>query len=187
MSTSSPAGPANCARLQSLLEALAAYSKARVQLLQELHLEVSNRDPLAELSEHLVLALLGGALAPSRVQKDYDLTTATQQRVQVRYLANPVGTQWVNEHHVRSGAGFDLYALVLYEAFRPVAVLVFPASLGSINAALGKRHPDQQVSLQLTRRNYLAVRDEADRFRALGMQVWLQPLVGEAQMKDQGI
>jgi hypothetical protein len=181
VSTSSPsAGPANSTRLQSLLEALAAYGDARVKLLQELQLEVSNRDPLAELSEHVMLALLGGELAPSRVQKDYDLTTAAQQRVQVRYLANPAGTRWVNEHHVRSAAGFELYALVLYEAFSTVAVLVFPSSLGTINEALGKRHPDQDMSLQLTRRNYLAIRDDPDRFRALGMQVWLQPFVGEA-------
>jgi hypothetical protein len=94
--------------------------------------------------------------------------------VQVRYLANP-GTTWVNEHHVQTSADADSYALVLFEAFEPVGVLMFPAQLSAICAALGKRHGNQDTSVQFTRRNWWALRDDPDRFRDLGMQVWLPP------------
>jgi hypothetical protein len=145
-----------------------------------LDLAVSNRDPLAEFSEHLVRALLGGKLASNRVQKDYDLIIPSGEKVQIRYLANPGTSKWVNEHHVRCAPGFDLYALVLYDAFRPSSVLVFPASLTAIGAALHKAHPGQDLSLQLTRANYLMIRDDPGRFRRLGMQVWLAPFTRPA-------
>src|SRR5262249_5622271 len=93
--------PADPARLEVLLRSLEAYRAARVRLLEVLDLAVSNRDPLAEFSEHLVQALLGGKLASSRVQKGYDLTIPSGERVQVRYLANPGAVSWVNEHNVR--------------------------------------------------------------------------------------
>jgi hypothetical protein len=107
-------------------------------LLRLLGLEASNRDPLTEVSEYLVQAPLGGTMAASRVQKGYDLIVPSGQRVQVRYLANAGGARWVNEHHIRCGAGFDLYALVLYESFTPTAVLVFPTDLTAIGTALRK-------------------------------------------------
>jgi hypothetical protein len=165
-----------------LISALQAYGRARERLLQVLRLEASNRDPLAEVSEHLVHALLGGMMAARRVQKGYDLIVPSGKRVQVRYLANASGARWVNEHHIRCGDGSDLYALVLYESFTAVAVLVFPPDLTAIGAALGKAHPGQHLNLELTRPNYLMIRGDPDRFRRLGMQVWLPPfdqVIGE--------
>jgi hypothetical protein len=167
--------PADSARVQQLLGGLKEYRLARLGLLDVLGLAVSNRDPLAEFSEHLVWALLGGELASSRIQKGYDLVEPSGVRVQVRYLANPTGSTWVNEHHIRCGTGFDVYALVLYESFIPTCVLVFPGLLTEIGAVLGKKHPAQDAELQLTRANYLKIRDHPDQFRQLGMQVWSPP------------
>ena len=47
--------------------------------------------------------------------------------------------------------------------------------LGPVCHALGKQHGDQNTTLQFGRRNWLAVRDHPDRFRDLGMRVWLPP------------
>ena len=114
MAIASPADqPADPGRLRALLRSLEAYRSARAQFLEALDLAVSNRDPLAGFSEHLVAALLGETLADSRVQKGYDLINPAGERVQVRYLANPGSIKWVNEHHVRCGPDFDRYALVL--------------------------------------------------------------------------
>lgn len=167
--------PAEPARVRELLTALAEYRPARLRLLGSLGLAASNRDPLAEFSEHLVHALLGGKLASNRVQKGYDLILTDGRLVQVRYLANPAGSTWVNEHHIRCGTGFDLYALVLFESFTPACVLVFPSLLTGIGAALGKRHPAQEAELQLTRANYVKIRGHPDQFRQLGVQIWSPP------------
>ncbi|RKR89927.1 hypothetical protein BDK92_4287 [Micromonospora pisi] len=78
--------PADPQRLATLLGALDDYRQARRALLTALRLPASNRDPLAELSEHLVQALLGGELAPSRVQAHWDLTLPDHARVQIKYL-----------------------------------------------------------------------------------------------------
>lgn len=165
-------------RAAELLEALDAYRLARQRLLSVLDLASSNRDPLAEFAEQFVAALTGGNLASSRVQAGYDLTTPAGQTVQVRCLAN-TGTAWVNEHRIVSRPGAGLYALVIFEGFAVAAVLVFPPQLASICAALGKRHPAQDTTLQFTRPNFVAIRDNPDRFRALGMQVWLPPFPGD--------
>lgn len=157
-----------------LCAALDRYRPARQQLLATLGLGASNRDPLAEWSEHFVAALTGGLLAASRVQALYDLSVPGGQTVQVRYLANP-GVTWVNEHHVRNLPGADRYALVLFEAFEAVAVLMFPTDLTAVGAALGKRHGDQQATLQFTRRNWWSIRDDPDHYRGLGLAVWLPP------------
>jgi hypothetical protein len=133
---------------------------------------VSNRDPLAEFSEQIVHALMGGVLATNRVQVGHDLVLLDGQKVQVRYLANPDGS-WVNEHRVYQIPGVELYALVIFEAFRLVGVLVFPThGLSPICEALGKRHPRQHEQLQFTRRNWWTIRDDPERFRKLGMRVW---------------
>lgn len=100
-------------------------------MLATLGLGVSNRDPLAEWSEHLVAALTGGRLAVSRVQAIHDLTTPDGLTVQVRYLANP-NIAWVNEHAVRVLPGMDRYALVLFEAFTVTGVVMFPPDLTAI-------------------------------------------------------
>lgn len=169
--------PTDPGRLEALLTSLEAYCVARVRFLEMLDLAVSNRDPLAEFSEHLVQALLGGRLASNRVQKGYDLIIPSGKRVQVRYLANPGTTRWVNEHRVVWSPGFDLYALVLYESFTPVGVLIFPQDLAAIGAVLRKVHPGQDRSLQLTHANYLAIRQHPARFEKLGMQIWLAPFI----------
>jgi hypothetical protein len=157
--------------VDDLLEALGAYRAARTVILDVLGIPSSNRDPLAEFSERIVAALLGGVLAPNRVQTGYDITLTDGRTVQVKYLANP-GGPWVNEHHIRSLAGVDHYAVVIYEAFKLKAVLVFPADLTDVCARLGKRHPRQESELQLTRRNYEAICKDLDTYEQYGVQVF---------------
>jgi hypothetical protein len=162
-------------RSAELLQALDAYRPARQAFLGALGLPASNRDPFAEFSEQLVHAVMGGTLATSRVQAGHDLVLLDSQKVQVRYLANP-GSAWVNEHRVYRIPGVRLYALVLFEAFAVVGMLVFPTdALVPICAALRKRHPAQEEQLLFTRRNWWAIRDEPDRFTLLGMRIWLPP------------
>ncbi len=165
----------DAARVLELCDALDAYRPARQQLLAVLNLGLSNRDPLAEWSEHIVNALVSGHLAPNRVQAHYDLTTPDQLTVQVRYLANP-SQAWVNEHHVRSLPGVDRYALVLFDAFTVIGIVMFPPDLTQIGAALGKKHPNQHDTLQFTRRNWWTIRDDPRPVRSLGVTVWLPPL-----------
>jgi len=163
------------ARAAALVAALDAYRQARQTLLAALHLPQSNRDPLAEFSEHLVAALTGAALAPSRVQAGHDLVLPDRQKIQVRYLANPSGA-WVNEHLVQRIPGVEWYALVLFEAFAVIGVLALPADrLTQLGQALGKRHPRQDETLQLTRRNWCAIREDPNRFREFGVHAWLPP------------
>ena len=158
-------------RLAEMLTALQAYRHARATFLQALGCDTSNRDPFAEFSEHLVAGLLDAELAASRVQKGYDVTTPDGDRVQVRYLANPAD-RWVNEHLVDFRGDCDRYALVVFEAFDPKSVVVFRrASLGAVCAALGKRHPNQDVTLQLTERNYRQLLAERDEFGRHGVEV----------------
>jgi hypothetical protein len=164
-------------RANELMRALDEYRPARQALLATLGLSASNRDPLAEFSEQLVHALLGGVLARSRVQAGHDLVQVDGRKVQVRYLANPSSGPWINEHRVHRIPGVELYALVLFEAFDVVGVLVFALDrLAEICAALCKRHPDQHDQLQLTRRNWQAIRDDPKTFEALGVRVRLPPL-----------
>lgn len=113
-------------RAEQLLAALDMYRPARQKLLATLGLPASNRDPFAELSEQLVHALMGGLLAESRVQAGHDLVLLDGMKVQARYLANPSSDTWINEHRVHQIPGVELYALVLFEAFQVVGVLVFP-------------------------------------------------------------
>jgi len=155
-------------KFRQLLDALARYRTARVELLGGLR--AGNRDPLVEWSERLVAELLGGTLAESVVQKDWDGQVG-QEHVQVRYLANSPG-RWVNEHRVTSLPGVDRYALVIFEAFVPVAVLVFPNDLTAVCAAIGKRHPDQDRVLQFTQANYRAIINNPERFRQLDVQIF---------------
>ncbi|WEO92753.1 hypothetical protein A6P39_000670 [Streptomyces sp. FXJ1.172] len=166
----------NGAGLAELLSGLDSYRLARQTLLGVLGLGQSNRDPLAEFAEHLVGALWQGQLAESRVQANYDLISADGECVQVKYLANPL-SDWPNEHTVRSIPGVRWYALVVYEAFAVTGVLAFPSDLTEICSALGKRHPGQSTSLQLTRRNWWTIRDNADAYRQLGMRIWVPPFL----------
>lgn len=95
-STAGASGPRD---LPNLIVALGTYRAAREKFLVALGCDSSNRDPFAEFAEHVALAIIGGNLAQSRVQKGWDLTDGDGQRVQVRYLANPA-SRWVNEHLV---------------------------------------------------------------------------------------
>jgi hypothetical protein len=156
------------------------YVEARNALLGELGLgRQSNRDPLAEFSEWLVAALVGGTLAHSPVQRDWDVQ-AGNDRIQVKYLANPPGG-WINEHEIHTSPLMTHYAIVLFEALLPTAVLVFPArGLAAISAALGKRHPNQEMTLQFTRHNYEAIMRDRAGFAALGMRIYEGEDWGEA-------
>lgn len=155
-----------------LLAALRSYRSARRTFLTALGCHESNRDPLAEFAEQISHAILGGQMATSRVQKGYDLVTDNGHKVQVRYLANP-GDRWVNEHLVDFRGEIDLYALLIVEALDAKSLLVFSRpSLSAVAAALGKRHPSQDTTIQFTRRNYWQVLAEADRFQEMGVQVY---------------
>jgi hypothetical protein len=67
----------------------------------------------------------------------------------------------------------DAYALVVVEDLDPKHVLLFRrAGLAEICALLGKRHPDQERTLQLTRRNYLTLLAHPDQFAPLGVDVF---------------
>jgi hypothetical protein len=159
--------------VSALLETLDAYRTARAEFLEALGCGGSNRDPFAEFAESIAVAALGGTMAKSRTQKGWDFMDPEGRRVQVRYLANPVG-QWVNEHLVDfRGDGCDRYALLVVEAFEPQALLTFDAAhLGAIGAALGKRHGDQEHTLQLTQRNCKALVADQARFASLGVRVF---------------
>ena len=158
--------------LHELLEALSLYRAARHALLTKVGVPLSNRDPLAEFAEVLVATLVGGTLATSRVQAGWDLETPDGTRYQVKYLANAIDSG-VNEHCIRSRPGVDWYALVMIEDFTVAGVVAFPPDLTNVGAALGKKHPRQDVELQFTRVNWLAIRNHPEQFRELGVQIWL--------------
>ena len=158
-----------------LTQAITRYSTARAEFLRELGVAGSNRDPLAEFSEYFAVSLLGGRLADSRVQKGYDLIDAQGRYVQVRYLAN-AAERWVNEHLVIFDEGLDAYALLIFENLAPTGMVVFPrAAVSAVGAALGKRHPNQDRTLQLTQANWLALLARQAEFVALGLAFFLAP------------
>lgn len=155
-----------------LLQYFQEYRRARLALLERLGCPHSNRDPLAEFSERLVASLLGGRLAESRVEKGYDVVLPDGGRVQVKYLANPTGT-WVNGHTIRFTADMEAYAVVFFVDLQPTTVLIFPREgCAAVAAALGKRHPAQETTLQLTQRNYEQILRQHDRFTALGVDIF---------------
>ncbi len=150
------------------------YVETRHALLDALQLPWrSNRDPLVEFSEWLVAELVDGTRAESPVQKDWDVRGPTGERIQVKYLANSA-EHWVNEHEIRVNEGMDSYAIVIFEALLPEAVLIFPArNLETIGAALGKRHANLSTTLQFTQRNYYTIRSDIARFTGLDLQLYL--------------
>ena len=150
-----------------------AYSDARRQVLAAISCDDSCRDPLSEFAERLVQDQLGGDLASSRVQKDYDLTTPDGRRVQVKYLANPADG-WRNEHHVRFAGEMDDYAVVFFEGFDVTAVVVFAREhIAAVCGRLGKRHPHQDRGLQLTRANLRAILADEAAFAVLGVRCFV--------------
>jgi hypothetical protein len=155
-----------------LLAALRTYRAARDEFLALLGCAESNRDPFSEFAERVALAALGGTLAASRTQKGWDFMDFDERRVQVRYLANPLGP-WVNGHVVDfRGGGCDRYALVIFEALDAQSLIVFDhAHLTDVGRALGKRHAGQEDTLQLGQANYLAIVAAPARFADLGVEV----------------
>lgn len=159
-------------RWEELREAFERYARGRAELLEAIGVTGSNRDPLAEFSERLIAMLLDGELASNRVQRGWDLM-AGGRRVQVKYLANASDEVWVNEHHIHITADMDDYAIVFFEGLLPVSAIVFPFDgLEAISAELGKKHPKQTTTLQLTRVNYRRLLAERDRFAKLGVRVF---------------
>lgn len=158
-----------------LVAAMSVYRAARRDFLEALGIPISNRDPLAEFSERLVTELVGGRLADSRVAKGYDVIDTQECKIQVRYLANPEG-RWINEHLVKFDEGVDFYALVIVEALEPRAVILFARqTLQDVCVLLGKRHPNQDVTLQLTQLNVKALLADQAGFKALGVRTWREP------------
>ncbi len=156
-----------------------SYREARVKLLDSSGLRLSNRDPMAEFSEALVRVLYKGSVARSRMQRSWDVLSALNRRIHVEYLANPVGS-WVNNHLVLPSSEVDDCALVIFIDLMPESVLVFPAAgLGPIGALLETRRPQQEMSLELTQRNYSLIRSDPGRFALLGVDVWLRIATGE--------
>ncbi|MGH4013862.1 MAG: hypothetical protein ACRDSL_08010 [Pseudonocardiaceae bacterium] len=165
-----PTLPADPARVRTLVAALEEYRHARERLLVVLG-HSSNRDPLAEMAEHLVTALIGGTLARNRVQKGWDIELPDGAKAQVKYLANASGP-WINEHLVHRIEAVYWYVLVIIEAFAVRGVLAFPVDLAPIGRALGKRHSSQDTTLQFTRANWQAIQSDPHLFQALGLRVW---------------
>lgn len=158
------------------LELFRTYASARKKFLREIGIEDSCRDPLAEFAEWIVQREYGGQPADSRVQKGYDLVLDSGERVQVKYLSNPDGT-WRNEHHIVFTDDMDKYAIVFFENFEIVSLICFPKNtLNEICSKLKKRHPNQDQSLQLTKRNYEQIIAESDSFALLGVQCKTYPI-----------
>ena len=162
---------ANRPNWQELRDAFERYARGRAELLEAIGVTSSNRDPLAEFSERLIAALLGGSLATNRVQPGWDVQ-AGERQVQVKYLANGPDA-WVNEHHIQVTSEMHDYAIVFFEALLPVTAIVFSCDrLLEIGAALRKKHPNQNTTLQLTRTNYLQLLAERERFAQLGVRLF---------------
>lgn len=155
-----------------LLSQFHTYSEARGRFLEHLNLSKSFRDPLAEFSEILVSKTLNATLVTSRVQKSYDLIRSNKRLVQVKYLLNP-SRAWVNEHHVTFPEAVNEYALVIYISLKLESIIVFKReTLGQVCKLLGKKHPNQNISLQFTKRNYDSILSEESEFDKFGVEVY---------------
>jgi hypothetical protein len=88
-------------------------------------------------------------------------------------LSNPPGT-WVNGHVVDFRGGHcDRYALLVIEAFEPIALFVFDAEhISRVGSALSKRHVDMEHTLQLSQRNIATLCSESALFAPYGVQVF---------------
>lgn len=160
-------------RVNELISQYQIYSEARNQFLAKINLSMSCRDPLAEFGEALVGELLGATLADSRVQKGYDLIKPNQRLVQVKYLCNP-STNWVNEHQINFPYGVHEYALAIFVSLQLESVLVFQReTLGQVCSLLAKTHPNQDTTLQFTRRNYQTILSEKTKFKDLGVKMYV--------------
>ena len=162
--------------LARIHEVYQKYVDARNALLNELNLSrKSNRDPLSEFSEWLVKELVGGILASSPIQKDWDVQTPNGETYQVKYLANST-EKWVNEHPVSVNEAMKYYALVIFEDLLPKAVIIFPANnLARIGELLKKKHPNLDKTLQFTKANYTQIIKNTAHFSAENVRIFLAP------------
>lgn len=164
--------------ISDILYALGVYRVARSDFLRLLGCHTSNRDPLAEFSERLAEAWLRGTLASSRVQRGYDLIDGDGRRVQVKYLANPPGT-WVNGHEVRFTSEVDAYVVVMIEALDFAGAVCFArTTIPEVSRRLGKRHPNQETTLQITQANWRSIVASRSAFDSIGVAVLLPSDVG---------
>ncbi len=152
------------------------YVEARNALLEELQLKgKSNRDPLSEFSEWLVAVLVKGTLAENRVQKGWDVLTPNGEKIQVKYLANSADSG-VNWHTIQTNELMNSYAVVIFEALLPQAVIIFPViNLAEVGTKLGKKHGHLDTTLQLTRANYRNILENIAEFNGSGVRVYLPP------------
>ncbi len=162
--------------LSHLLEVYERYIDARNILLDELQLKGrSNRDPLPEFSERLVAALVEGDLADSRVQPGWDVQGTDGEKIQVKCLSNSTD-EWVNGITIEVNRLMDSYAMVIFKALLPQAVIFFPArNLAAVGNALGKLHGNLDSTLQFTRANYRQILSNPSWFKGLGVRVYLPP------------
>lgn len=157
-----------------LINSFTEYRDCRLRLVRSLDIGISHRDPLSEFAEVLVAKMVGGDLARNRVQKGWDILTDTKERVQVKYLANPSRGSWMNWHTIVKDDGWDWYALVVYLDLLPRAVYFFPNDdFTEVCKALGKRHGDQDCTLQFTKTNHQAISADPEKYEKLGMKVVL--------------
>jgi len=159
--------------VSELLSRFTRYGQERQRLLKDMARPASQRDPLSEIAEHLVAALLGGKLARNPVQQGWDIKASDESRVQVKYLANPSMSQWPNEHEVKFPAEADEYALVVFVALAPRWVFVFKkGKTEPIYDLLRKSHANKESTLQLTRKNLRTIVGSPAAFEEAGMRVF---------------
>lgn len=164
-------------RLSHLREILGRYSAARRAFLGALGLSTSNRDPLSEFAESYVSCLLDGTRARSRTQKGWDVALRDGKRVQVKFLANRLHGDWVNEHHVEFSPEADVYALVVYKGFCIESVLVFPRrACSQLRQAFQCRDAGATDAFYLTECRYDRLVENSSEFEPLGVEVhWYGP------------
>ena len=163
----------NADKIQEAINRFNNYIKARKSLLSYINCTNSCREPFAEFSEYIVAQLLNSELAESRVQKGYDLIRPDGRKVQVKYLANPT-KKWINEHHMKFEGNCDDYAIVIITDFKIEGVVVFKKeTIEEVCNLLVKRHPNQENSLQFTRRNFDYILNNVSQFKELGVEVLL--------------
>jgi hypothetical protein len=135
------------------------------------------RDPLAEFSEKLAESLLDAKRVERRKQKGYDLTRPSGEEIEVKYVAQLAkedgGINWKNWHTIKFNEYRDKYALVVFVDLLPVHMFVFGKhKLQDLCLELGKRHPQQDRTLQFTKTNYYAIINNQDKFKNLGVDVF---------------
>lgn len=74
---------------------------------------------------------------------------------------------------------------MIIEGFQVSGATAFLAALAPVCRALG--NPNQDTRLQFGRRNWLAIAGSPDRFRALGLRVWLPPFAPAGPLQGDGI